>query len=109
MNQSLFRAFVLGLLLALSACPSMERSRERQTYEYDEVVARAEQLEVGMTHTQVLLLLGHPADKSIDDNIWVYMPPRPALLVPSEALRVEFRIGKLVGYVFRPIVLGEDL
>ena len=83
--------------------------RGDQRYEFETVERRAEQLESGMSKTQVMFLLGSPADKSSGGDVWVYLPERRAVLVPSRALRLEFEDGFLVKHGYRAIILGEDL
>ncbi len=62
-----------------------------------------------MTKYDVLILLGSPAEKSSESDIWVYLPERPAVLVPSRALHLEFKDGILVKHGYNPIVLGLQL
>ena len=69
---------------------------------------RSSDLEKGMTKYQVLLLLGSAAETSGDGDVWVYLPERPAVLVPARALRLQFDDGKLSDWGYRPIILGED-
>ena len=61
-----------------------------------------------MTKYQVLMLLGSPAEKSERGNVWVYLPERPAVLLPGQALRIEFKSGQLVEHGYHPIILGKQ-
>ena len=54
-------------------------------------------------------LLGAPADQNADKSVWVYMPDRPAVLIPGEALRLEFVDRALARWEFTTVVLGQDL
>ncbi len=107
-------AFAL-LFLMLAGCVSVDPDtgetlpRGDQKYKFATVERRAEQLQEGMPKINVLILLGSPAEKSKDDNIWIYLPERPAVLVPSHALRLEFKDGVLVKHGYSNIVLGQAL
>ena len=57
----------------------------------------------------VFMLLGSPAERSTDDEVWVYLPERPAVLIPSRALRLVFEDNVLVKHGYRAIALGETL
>ena len=57
----------------------------------------------------MLLHQGSPAEKSDDGAVWVYLPERPAVLVPSRALRLEFDRDVLVKHGYSPIILGQQL
>ena len=83
--------------------------RGDQKYAFETVVRRAEKLREGMVQTDVRILLGSPAEMSADRSTWIYLPERPAVLVPSRALKVEFKDGILVRHGFSPIVLGQPL
>jgi outer membrane protein assembly factor BamE (lipoprotein component of BamABCDE complex) len=83
--------------------------RGNQRHPFDDVEKNAEQLKDGMSKTQAMMLLGSPAEQSDDGNTWVYLPERPAVLIPSRALRLEFKDGVLVKHGHRLIVLGQDL
>lgn len=82
--------------------------RGDQRFEFETVTHRAKDLEMGMTKMEVLLLLGSPAEESHAGDVWVYLPERPAVLIPGRALRLEFDDARLVDHGYRPIVLGED-
>lgn len=82
--------------------------RGEQKYPFDEVQEKAEQLQPGLNKTQVLMLLGSPAEKDEKGDVWIYLPERYAVLVPARALRLEFRDRILVEYGYRPIVLGAQ-
>lgn len=66
-------------------------------------------LRQGMLPIEVKALLGSPADRSDDGHVWTYLPDRPALLVPGEALRLDFADGSLDRWEFTTVVLGQDL
>ncbi len=105
----------LLLALMMSGCVSVDPKtgktlpRGDQKYEFETVQRRAEKLHTSMTKLDVLMLLGSPAEKSDDGDIWVYLPERPAVLVPSRALRLEFDRDILVKHGYSPIVLGQQL
>ena len=107
-------AFVL-LLLLLAGCVSVDPvtgetlPRGNQKYKYDVVARRAEQLQDGMTKFDALVLLGSPARKNKDDSVWIYLPERAAVLLPSRALQLEFKDGLLVRHGHKAIVLGMKL
>jgi len=78
-----------------------------QKYEYGAVKQRLPQLRKGMTHLDVMIRLGSPAHES--DAVWVYLPNRPGVILPSEALKVRFENGRYVKHSFQPVILGERL
>ena len=106
-------AVLLAVLLAgcVNVDPQTGKTLPRgdQYYEFDVVQRRSEKLELGMSRLAVLMLLGSPAEKSGDDEVWVYLPERPAVLVPARALRLRFEKDRLADFGYRPIVLGQDL
>ncbi|MEM1447992.1 MAG: outer membrane protein assembly factor BamE [Planctomycetota bacterium] len=83
--------------------------RGDQRYEFERVKKYAENLEIGMTKLQVLATVGSPAEKSQRGDQWVYLPERPAVLVPSRALRLEFENDRLAQFGYHSIVLGQQL
>lgn len=83
--------------------------RGGQKHGFATVERRAGELRDGMTMYDVLILLGSPAERSDDGDIWVYLPERPAVLVPSRALRLEFKNKLLVKHGYVAIVLGQTL
>jgi len=103
------------LLPAFSACVNVDPEtgktipRGNQRFEMATVERRAERLQNGMTKSAVILLLGSPAEMSDDKDVWVYLPERPAVLIPGRALRLVFEDGKLVKHGYRAIILGQDL
>jgi outer membrane protein assembly factor BamE (lipoprotein component of BamABCDE complex) len=109
------RRFFLLIALVLVGCVNVDPDtgktipRGGQKFEFATVERRAEKLQEGMTKLDVLLLLGSPAEKSDDSDIWVYLPERPAVLIPSRALRLEFEKNILVKHGFSAIVLGLQL
>ena len=83
--------------------------RGNQRYEFDEVTHNAQDLKDGMSKAQVLFLLGSPAEKSQRGDVWVYLPERPAVIIPGRALRLQFRNGRLLEHGYHAIVLGTRL
>lgn len=106
--------FVLFALL-LSGCVNVDPEtgktipREGQKYKFATVERKAEQLQKGMSKFDVLMLLGAPAERSDDNDIWIYLPERPAVLVPSRALKLEFKGNILVKHEYSAIILGQTL
>jgi len=102
-------------VLSLAGCVQMDPKtgetipRGEQRFKYDEVKKRAKGLEEGMTRLQVLLALGSPAEKSEDGAVWIYLPERPGILIPADALRLEFQGDYLKSHGYRPILLGQEL
>jgi outer membrane protein assembly factor BamE (lipoprotein component of BamABCDE complex) len=86
---------------------TIPRGGQHNTFEV--VKRRAEKLELGINRFAVMALLGSPAKSTDSGAVWTYLPERPAVLVPSRALRLEFENGILVKYGYRTIVLGKDL
>lgn len=104
----------LGLLaFAGSGCVTERNGvpvpRGNQRYPFDTVQERAEKLQKGMTKAQVLLLLGSAAEIDEENDLWIYLPERYAILVPARALRLEFKESVLVDFGYRAIVLGARL
>ena len=83
--------------------------RGGQKYKFSVVERKAEQIQNGMTRMDALLMLGSPAETSDDRDQWVYLPERPAVLVPSRALHLKFENDILVDHGYRPILLGQQL
>lgn len=83
--------------------------RGDQKLPFEKVEERAKKLRDGMTQTQVMMLIGAPAEKGDDGNVWIYLPERYAILIPARALRLEFKDRVLVDHGYRPIVLGARL
>lgn len=106
----------LGVLLAVAGgCVNVDANtgeiapRGSQRYEYARVQKKAKRLKKGMSRYDTLILLGSPAEKSERGDVWIYLPERPAILVPSTALRVQFEDGRLLDWSYRPIVLGTRI
>lgn len=103
------------LALLLAGCVNVDPDtgktipRGKQRYEFATVERRAEQLKDGMSMTEVLGLIGAPAERSDDGAIWVYLPERPAVLIPSRALRLEFQGSVLKTHGYTSIILGKPL
>jgi outer membrane protein assembly factor BamE (lipoprotein component of BamABCDE complex) len=83
--------------------------RGNQTYEWKKVKERAKDLKKGMSKAQALMLMGTPAEGDETGDEWIYLPERYAILIPAEALRLEFKDRVLVDFGYRPIVLGAQL
>jgi outer membrane protein assembly factor BamE (lipoprotein component of BamABCDE complex) len=110
------RLWIALLVLGLSAASVTEDAstgklvpRGDQKFPFEEVEEAAGDLTVGMSKSQVLFLLGSPAEMSETGNEWVYLPERYAILIPARALHLEFQDGALAEHGFRPIVLGARL
>jgi len=102
----------LLLALATSACVAVDPEtgkaipRGDQRYEFAQVEKNAAHLKEGMSKFQAL---GSPAEKDDGGDVWIYLPERAGVLVPTKALRLEFRGGLLVEHGYHPIVLGKRL
>jgi hypothetical protein len=83
--------------------------RGDQKFFFSKVTENAERLRKGMSKLEVLLLLGSAAEKSTDGDTWIYLPERPAVLVPASALKLEFGLEGLADWGYHPIVLGVRL
>jgi len=83
--------------------------RGNQRYKFEYVESRAGRLKKGMTALDCQMLLGSPAEKSADHTKWVYLPERPAILIPGRALELEFVDGLLADFGYYPIILGTRL
>lgn len=110
------RILLLWLVLVLPvACVSVDPEtgktipRGGQRYEFSTVERRAEKLRDGMTKYEALMMLGSPAKASDDGDVWTYLPERPAVLIPSRALRLVFEKGRLKKHGYRAIIFGQRL
>ena len=83
--------------------------RGNQRYPWDKVKKLAEHLQNGMSKSDVLLLMGSPAEMDEKGLKWIYLPERYAILVPAQALELDFEGVTLVEHAYRPIVLGTRL
>jgi outer membrane protein assembly factor BamE (lipoprotein component of BamABCDE complex) len=83
--------------------------RGNQRYEWSKVEKASDRLVVGMSKSQVEYLLGSPAEKDKNGDVWVYLPERYGILIPAKALRLEFRQGLLTDFGFQTIVLGARI
>ena len=115
-HPRLRRLLAAFLVLGLSAACVTEDAvtgekvpRGDQKYPFARVEDAAKDLALGQSKMQVLLMLGSPAEKSDNGNVWVYLPERYAILIPAKALRLEFDQDKLTDFGFQPIVLGARL
>ena len=79
----------------------------KQYLEYDQVKERLDKLYQGMRVSEVLLLLGSPAQRKGDE--WIYLPNRPSWVIPGEAIHIQFRRNTYVSHRFVPIILGEEI
>lgn len=109
------RSALLALAWAPMACVTRNVTtgeavpRGDQRYPFERVQEAAKGLHVGMPKTQVLLMLGSPAEMDEHGNVWVYLPERYGVLVPARALRLDFEDGTLSEFGYRPILLGTQL
>ena len=106
---ALIAATLLGSCVTVDAKTGEAIPRGDQKYEFSQVEKKAEGLKEGLTRSQVLLMLGSPAEQDDGGNIWVYLPERPGVLIPARALRLEFKNGRLVDHGYRSIILGQRL
>jgi len=83
--------------------------RGNQRYPWDKVKELAKGLKKGQTKQQVLMQMGSPAEVDKEDNQWIYLPERYGILIPAEALRLEFKDQVLADFGYRAIVLGAQL
>jgi outer membrane protein assembly factor BamE (lipoprotein component of BamABCDE complex) len=108
-------ALPLLLCAATTGCVTVDAEtnevipRGDQRYKFETVKKYAENLETGMTKLQVLATVGSPAEKSEKGDRWVYLPERPAVLIPSKALRLMFVDNRLTEFGYHAIVLGQQL
>ena len=114
-NGAQMKRCLVLIALILSGCVSADPitgktlPRDGQTYEFATVEKQAEQLKDGMNKYDVLALLGAPAKARENGNVWVYLPERAAVLVPSRSLQLEFKDNILVKHGYSAIVLGQPL
>jgi hypothetical protein len=110
------RALLLGTVVAvgpaLGGCKTesmnayaYEDGHPNQKYAFSEVKKRARGLRAGMSRSEVLITLGSPAE--IRGNTWVYLPPKPGYVVPTELLEVRFERGRYVAHEFKVILFGQ--
>ncbi|MDG1490864.1 MAG: hypothetical protein P8R43_03165 [Planctomycetota bacterium] len=83
--------------------------RGDQRYKFSTVKEYSKDLKQGMTKLQVLSTVGSPAEKSERGDVWVYLPERSAILIPSKALKLHFEDNALTEFGFHAIVLGAQL
>jgi outer membrane protein assembly factor BamE (lipoprotein component of BamABCDE complex) len=104
-----------ALLPAATACVTENTTtgemvpRGNQRYPWEEVQERAKRLSNGMSKGQVLNLMGSPAEIEDEDSHWIYLPERHGILVPAQALHLEFDRGVLAEHEYRAIVLGAKM
>jgi outer membrane protein assembly factor BamE (lipoprotein component of BamABCDE complex) len=105
----------LLLLAGTSACVTENTTtgemvpRGNQRYPFEKVQEKAKELKNGMSKAKVLMLLGSPAEIDEKDDQWIYLPERYAILIPAQALQLDFKDHVLVDFGYRPIVLGAQL
>ena len=110
-----FAALALLSVCLFAGCVSVDPDtgevipRGDQRYEFSHVERNAKKLKEGMTKTNCLMLLGSPAERSRSGDTWVYLPERPAVLIPGRALRLVFEGNRLTKHGYRAIILGQDL
>lgn len=115
MKLHLLPALLLAVLCAAPSCVTVDAEtnevipRGDQRYKFSTVKEYSENLELGMTKLQVLSTVGSPAEKSERGDVWVYLPERSAILVPSKALKLHFEDNRLSEFGFHAIVLGAQL
>ena len=108
-------ALLLTCCLSALACVNVDPQtneiipRGNQVLKFEEVERGAEHLREGMTKLEVVTLLGSPAEKGTRGDVWIYLPERPAVIIPGRALRLEFRNGHLASHGYHAIVLGARL
>lgn len=121
MHRPTFALSLLALLPSVAAIPgcrtepvpayTSDGPPPNQKHPFDEVMQRTKQLRRGMPRGDVLIRLGSPAEIRFADRrrseTWIYMPGRPAFLVPASALTVHFRDGFYVKHEQTPIIFGE--
>jgi outer membrane protein assembly factor BamE (lipoprotein component of BamABCDE complex) len=105
----------LALLGATSGCVTKNTTtgemvpRGKQRYEWEKVKELAKQLKDGMSKDQVLMLMGSPAEVDKEKDQWVYLPERYGILIPAQALLLQFKDRILIEHSYRAIVLGAQL
>ena len=103
----------LFFFLFTGGCTSHEKSSGKywdlrnQRYSYDEVKNRLDQLHEGMSKLDVTVTLGSPAKAY--ENMWIYLPDRPATYVPGEAIVVEFDGSTYKRYRKTLVILGDPI
>ncbi len=84
------------------------RGVEYQAYDLDTVKRNLKDLQPGAPKLEVLSRLGSPAVQQPD--YWEYWPKdRPGVILPAEAIRIEFERGRYLRHRSVPIILGERL
>jgi len=112
-TESIMKIYFALIALMLVGCVNVDPEtgktlpRGGQKYKFATVERQAKQLREGMTKFDVSLLLGSPAETSDDGNVWMYVPERPAVLVPTRGLRLVFKSNVLETHEYAPIVLGQ--
>jgi outer membrane protein assembly factor BamE (lipoprotein component of BamABCDE complex) len=106
---------LFGLCVGTASCVTENAEtgemvpRGNQRYPWDKVQELAKKLQKGMNKQQVLFLMGSPAEVDEADNQWIYLPERYGILIPAQALRLEFKEQVLADFGYRAIVLGAQL
>ncbi len=83
--------------------------RGNQRHPWAKVQELAKDLKKGMTKAQTMVLMGSPAEGDETGDQWIYLPERYGILIPAQALRLEFKDRVLVDFGYRAIVLGTQL
>ena len=95
---------------ALSSCRSAARDPYRgfanQDRDIREVRGRVGDLHAGMGPTEVELVLGAPARRTVDQ--WVYLPEFRAGEPVPEAIYVQFAEGRFSSWSLEPVPSGEE-
>ena len=113
--KSIMKTYSALLALMLVGCVNVDPEsgktipRGGQRYTFATVERHAEQLKEGMTKLDVMLLLGSPAETSDDGDVWMYVPERAAVLVPTRGLRLVFKNNLLESHEPTAIILGQQL
>lgn len=108
-------ATLLACCLTAFSCVNVDPNtnevipRGSQALKFSEVESNVEHLREGMSKMDVVSLIGSPAEKGTRGDVWIYLPERPAVIVPGRALRVEFVNGRLASHAYHAIVLGTRL
>jgi outer membrane protein assembly factor BamE (lipoprotein component of BamABCDE complex) len=103
----------LILFLFVCGCNTYEKNSGKywdlrnQRYFYEEVKSRLDQLHKGMTKMDVAVTVGSPAKTY--ENMWIYLPDRPAIYVPGEAIVIEFEGNLYIRHRKTLVLLGETI
>ena len=108
------RLLILAALVSLLAgCVNVDPQtgktipQGKQKNEFAKVEQLAERVQDGMTKPEVLMLLGSPAQSRDKGRVWIYLPERSPILIPSRSLQMVFEGNTLVKHGYRAIVFGH--